>query len=151
VKTLSTLPLLERVMFLRKVPMFADLSPADLKHIAEVAAEHAYPDGEVLAEQGEPGDEMHIVVAGEIRVVVGSDGRPGREVARRASGEYVGEMALLNAAPRMASLVASGAVRTLSLDRRAFERILRERPDVSLGVMRVLSDRLRAAHAGDVS
>jgi HEAT repeat protein len=151
VKTLSTLPLLERVVFLRKVPMFADLSPADLKHIAEVAAEHAYPDGEILAEQGEPGDEMHIVVAGEIRVVVASDGRPGREVARRASGEYVGEMALLNAAPRMASLVASGAVRTLSLDRRAFERILRERPDVSLGVMRVLSDRLRAAHAGDIS
>ncbi|HEX2025525.1 MAG TPA: HEAT repeat domain-containing protein [Actinomycetota bacterium] len=151
VKTLSTLPLLERVVFLRKVPMFAQLSPADLKHIADVASEHAYPDGEVLAEQGEPGDEMHIVVAGEIRVMVAADGRPGREVARRTAGEYVGEMAILNATPRMASLVAAGPVRTLSLDRRAFERILRERPDVSLGVMRVLSDRLRAAHAGDVS
>jgi HEAT repeat protein len=151
VKTLSTVPLLERVLFLRKVPMFADLSPADLKHIAEVASEHAYPDGEVVAEQGDPGDEMHIVVAGEIRVMVAADGRPGREVARRTAGEYVGEMAILNAAPRMASLVAAGSVRTLSLDRRAFERILRERPDVSLGVMRVLSDRLRDAHAADVS
>jgi HEAT repeat protein len=151
VKTLSTVPLLERVVFLRKVPMFADLSPADLKHIAEVASEHAYPDGEVVAEQGERGDEMHIVVAGEIRVMVGGDGRPGREVARRTAGEYVGEMAILDAAPRMASLVAAGSVRTLSLDRRAFERILRERPDVSLGVMRVLSDRLRDAHAGDLS
>lgn len=150
-KTLPTVPLLERVLFLRKVPMFTDLSPADLKHIAEVVSEHAYPDGQVVAHQGEPGDEMHIVVAGEIRVMVSADGSPGREVARRAAGEYVGEMAILNAAPRMASLVAAGPVRTLSLDRRAFERILRERPDVSLGVMRVLSDRLRAAHAGDVS
>jgi HEAT repeat protein len=147
VKTLSTLPLLERVLFLRRVPMFQDLSPADLKHIAEVASEHAYPDGEIIAEQGEPGDEMHIVVSGEIRVVVGHDGGAGREVARRTSGDYVGEMAILNGASRMASLVCAGAVRTLSLDRRNFERILRERPDVSLAVMRSLSDRLREAHA----
>jgi CRP-like cAMP-binding protein len=148
VETLSTLSLLERVLFLRRVPLFADLSPADLKHIAEVASEHAYPDGEVIAEQGEPGEEMHIVVAGEIRVVVGGGAEPGHEVARRGSGEYVGEMAILGEATRMASLVCTDSVRTLSLDRRSFERILRERPDVSLGVMRVLSDRLREAHAG---
>lgn len=147
VETLSTLPLLERVLFLRKVPLFADLSPADLKHIAEVASEHTYPDGEVIAEQGEHGDEMHIVVAGEIQVVVGADGEPGHEVARRGRGEYVGEMAILGQQARMASLVCSGPVRTLSLDRRTFERILRERPDVSLAVMRVLSERLREAHA----
>ncbi len=49
VETLSTLSLLERVVFLRKVRLFAELSPPDLKHIAEVASEHAYPDGEVRA------------------------------------------------------------------------------------------------------
>ena len=147
VETLSTLPLLERVLFLRKVPLFEDLSPADLKHIAEVASEHTYPDGEVIAEQGEAGDEMHIVVAGEIRVVLGADGGPGHDVARRGRGEYVGEMAIIGEQSRMASLVCSGPVRTLSLDRRSFERILRERSDVSLAVMRVLSERLREAHA----
>jgi CRP/FNR family cyclic AMP-dependent transcriptional regulator len=143
VKTLTTVPLLDRVLCLRKVPLFTELSPADLKHVAEVAEEHAYPDGEVVAEQGEAGEEMHIVVAGEVRVVVG-----GREVARRGPGEYVGEMAILAETTRMASLVCAGPVRTLSIERRAFERILRERPDVSLAVMRVLSDRLREAHAG---
>jgi HEAT repeat protein len=147
VETLSTLSLLDRVMFLRKVRLFADLSPADLKHVAEVVAEHAFPDGEVIAEQGEAGDEMHIVVSGEIRVLVGHDGGPTDEVARRTSGEYVGEMAILTEESRMASLVCAGSVRTLSLDRRSFERILRERPDAALAVMRELSDRLRQAYS----
>jgi HEAT repeat protein len=147
VETLSTLSLLERVLFLRKVRLFADLTPADLKHVAEVASEHAFPDGEVIAEQGEAGDEMHIVVSGEIKVLVGHDDGPTNEVARRTSGEYVGEMAILSEESRMASLVCAGSVRTLSLDRRSFERILRERPDAALAVMRELSDRLRQAHA----
>ena len=149
VETLSTLSLLERVMFLSKVRLFADLPPEDLKHVAEVASEHAFPDGEVIAEQGELGDEMHVVVSGEIRVLVGRDGGPPAEVARRSSGEAVGEMAILAGESRMASLVCAGPVRTLGLDRRSFQRILRERPDVSLAVMRVLSERLREAHAGD--
>jgi HEAT repeat protein len=150
VETLSTLSLLERVLFLSKVRLFADLPPEDLKHVAEAASEHTFPDGEVIADQGEPGDDMHVVVSGEIRVVVGRDGGPPLEVARRARGEYVGEMAILGQESRMASLVCTGPVRTLSLDRRSFQRILRERPDVSLAVMRVLSDRLREAH-GDAA
>jgi HEAT repeat protein len=150
VETLSTLSLLERVLFLSKVRLFADLPPEDLKHVAEVASEHTFPDGEVIAEQGEPGDDMHVVISGEIRVVIGRDGGPPVEVARRARGEYVGEMAILGQESRMASLVCTGPVRTLSLDRRSFQRILRERPDVSLAVMRVLSDRLREAH-GDAA
>jgi HEAT repeat protein len=150
VETLSTLSLLERVLFLTKVRLFADLPPEDLKHVAEVASEHTFPDGEVIAEQGEPGEEMHVVVAGEIRVMVGHDGESPVEVARRARGEYVGEMAILGQESRMASLVCAGSVRTLSLDRPRFQRILRERPEVSLAVMRVLSERLREAH-GDVA
>jgi HEAT repeat protein len=150
VETLSTLSLLERVLFLSKVRLFAELPPEDLKHVAEVASEQTFPDGEVIAEQGEPGDDMHVVISGEIRVVIGRDGGPPLEVARRARGEYVGEMAILGQESRMASLVCIGPVRTLSLDRRSFQRILRERPDVSLAVMRVLSDRLREAH-GDAA
>jgi CRP-like cAMP-binding protein len=125
----------------------------DLKHVAESATEHAYPDGELIAEQDERGDEMHIVVSGEIRVVLGTEREPQEEVARRQPGDYVGEMAIVSEEPRMASLVAGGDVRTLSIDRKRFQRILRERPEASLAVMRVLCERLRESHArapGDV-
>jgi HEAT repeat protein/ATP/ADP translocase len=142
-ETLPSLSLMERVVFLLKVPLFAGLAPADLKAVAEVAAEHLHPDGEMIAEQGEPGDEMYVVVSGEIQVLVGADGATPVEVARRGVGDTVGEMAVVSRAPRMASLVAAGDVRTLAIDRRRFERILRDRPQVSLAVMDVLCRRLR--------
>jgi CRP-like cAMP-binding protein len=54
----------------------------------------------------------------------------------------VGEMSLLTRSPRIASLVAEGVVRTIRIGDREFESMLRERPDVALGVMRVLAQRL---------
>lgn len=147
VETLSTLSTMERVLFLRKVRLFSELPPPDLKQIAEIATEHVYPDGGVIAEQGEAGDEMHIVVSGEIRVMLARDGRADEEVARRTPGDYVGEMAIISEEPRMASLVGSGEVRTMGIDRRRFERILRDRPETSLAVMRVLCERLKESHA----
>ena len=144
-ETVTTLPLMERVLFLRNVPLFAELSPPDVKRVAEVAAERAFPDGSTIGEAGEWGDEMHVVVAGEIRVTMG--GASGEtEIARRRPGDYVGEMSIITGEPRMASLTAAGDVRTLSIDRKRFERILIERPQASLAVMRGLCLRLQEAH-----
>jgi hypothetical protein len=140
VDTLATLSVMERILFLRRVPLFGDLAPADLKQVAALAAEQAFTDGEVIAEQGEAGEEMFVIVAGEVRVLVG-----GAEVARRGRGDIVGEMAIISQEPRVATLAAAGEVRTLCLDRPSFEGLLRERPDVSLAVMRVLCARLREA------
>ena len=142
-ETLETVPLLERMMFLRKVPLFEHLSPEDLKQVAEVASEQLFADGTVVAEQGESGDDLFVVVAGEIEVE-----RDGEAVARRGPGQYVGEMAVITGSPRMASLRCRGEVRALAVDRRRFERILRERPDASLAVMRTLCERLEESYAG---
>ena len=143
VETLPSLSLMERMVFLRRVALFQDLAPDDLKHVADVSTEHAFSDGAVVAEAGDPGDELHVVVSGQIGVLVDRPGASEVEVARRGPGEYVGEMAIISRAPRMASLTARGDTRTLTIDRRRFERIIRERPEASLAVMRVLCDRLR--------
>jgi NTE family protein len=66
-----------------------------------------------------------------------------REVARRRTGDVVGEMAIISQEPRIASLVALGEVRVLAIGQRQFEGILRERPEMSLGLIRVLCMRLR--------
>ncbi len=150
VHTLQTLSLMERVLFLRRVPLFADLSPADLKHVAAIAEERFFHDGDVIARQGDPGDEMFIIVSGEVRVLEAADGgsdAPGAEVARRKPGEFVGEMALISQGPRVASLVAADHVRVLCIDQKQFEGMLRERPEISLAVMRVLIARLKESEA----
>jgi hypothetical protein len=135
---------MERVLVLRRIALFAELSPADLASVAEIAEERAFAAGDVIAVEGETGDEMHIVLEGTVEVLRGTPGAT-TEIARRGPGEVVGEMSIISRIPRVASLVADGDVRTLRIGHRAFESMLRERPDVSLAVMRVLVDRLRVA------
>lgn len=142
-ETLTTLSTMERVLLLRHVPLLADLSPADLQRVAAIATERDFVDGELICEQGETGDEMFVIVSGEVRVVVNNEGQPEKEIARRTAGDVVGEMSLISGDTRIASVVAIGDVRTLRLDRLNFESLLRERPDVALAVMRELCSRLK--------
>lgn len=142
--TLATLSTMERVLFLRKVPLFAELPPPDLAPIAAIAKERLYADGEMIAEQGDEGSEMYIIVSGAVAVVVRS-GETVRVIATRSSGDVVGEMSLMTSEPRIAGLVAEGVVRVLSIDRRRFGSILRERPDTSIAVIQVLCRRLAEA------
>jgi HEAT repeat protein len=141
--TLATLSVMDRILFLRRVRLFSDLPPSELKQVAAITDEQYYLDGEVIARQGDPGDEMYIIVSGKVLVTADAGGRSAVELARRGPGEYVGEMALISQEPRMASLVAHGDVRVLHIEQPQFEAILRERPETSLAVMRVLCARLR--------
>lgn len=141
--TLTTLSLMERIMFLKRVPLFADLPPADIKQVAAIAGEMLFANGDYLAEQGEVGNEMFVIVAGEVGVRVKSEDKPETEIARRKSGDFVGEMAIISQEPRIASLTALGDVRTLCIDRKSFEGLLRERPEVCLAVLRVICGRLK--------
>jgi CRP-like cAMP-binding protein len=150
-QTLPTISLMERVLFLRRVPLFADLQPAELKQVAAIAQERLFSDGETICRQGEAGEEMFIVISGEARVVLDAEGGQSRDLARRRPGEVVGEMAIISQEPRMASVLAAGQVRLLSIDRRSFEGMLHERPETGLAVMRVLSQRLREAQGSGAS
>jgi HEAT repeat protein len=142
--TLPTVPLVERVVFLRKVPLFAQLPPQDLQPIAAAAEEHVVPAGEVLAERGDPGDTMYIVVDGEVRVVGAAD----QELAVFGPAAVIGEMAVISSQPRVASLVAMTDVRVLELHRPAFEAILRERPETAFALMRMLCERVASLDPG---
>jgi HEAT repeat protein len=147
--TIATLSVMERILWLRRVPLLATLSPTDLKRVAAIASEHHFLDGEIIFEQDEPGDEMYVVVSGEVRVLVSSEGKGDREVARRKSGETVGEMSVISGSLRSATLAAAGDVHLLCLDQKSFEGLLRERSEVSLAVMRMLCERLRQVSQKD--
>jgi NTE family protein len=108
-----------------------------------IAAEHYFVANEMIAHQGDIGDEMYIIVSGEVHVIVETDETTRVELARRKPGEYVGEMAIISDEPRMASLIALGDVRALCINQKQFEGILRERPETCLAVMRVLCARLK--------
>ncbi|HKG53475.1 MAG TPA: HEAT repeat domain-containing protein, partial [Anaerolineales bacterium] len=72
--TLKTVSILERIMLLREIPIFADLSPEDLKHVAEVAHEEWYPQNTDIFHQGDEGNMMFVIVDGRLQVVRNMDG-----------------------------------------------------------------------------
>ena len=142
--TLATLSLMDRILFFKQVPLFADLSPIDLKQVAVIAEEELFNDGEEIMHQGDVGDVMYIIVSGEIRVSMNVNGND-KVLAIRKTSDIVGEMSIISREPRNATLVAAGDVRTLCIDKKSFEGLIRERPDVSLAVMQVLTQRLKEA------
>ena len=144
--TLQTVSTLERVLLLREVPIFADLSPEDLQKLAGIANEQWYPNSTTIFSQGDEGNEMFIIVDGQVQVVRSANGKD-QTLAQRGPGEFVGEMAIIESAPRSATLVTQGDVRTLAIEGETFKQILRERPEVSLAVLRSLSRRLREMSA----
>ncbi len=140
--TLQTISTLERVLLLREVPIFSELSPEDLQQVAAIAAEQWFPKDTVIFRQDEPGDRMYVIVDGQVEVVRSAAGTE-QVLARRGPGDFVGEMAIIDAAPRLASLVTRSDVRVLAIDGETFKAIIRERPEVSLAMLRILSRRLR--------
>ena len=140
--SINTLSMMDRILFLKRVPLFVNLSPTDLKQLAAIASEEFFPDGEVIAYKGEQGDAMFVIVSGVVRVVNEIDGNE-IELARRTTGEYVGELSIINREPRNATLIACGDVRTLSIDQKTFEGLIRERPEASIFIIQVLSKRLK--------
>lgn len=141
-ETLQTVSSLERMILLREVPLFGELTPDDLKQIADIAREQLFPAGAVLFREGEEGDELCVLASGQVSVIRGSNGNE-KVVAHRGAGEVLGEMAILDSDRRSATVRAEGDVRALVIDADAFKSILRDRPEVSLAVLRVLSRRLR--------
>jgi len=140
--TLKTISILERILLLREIPIFADLSPEDLKRVAEIAREEWYPQNTDIFHQGDEGNMMFVIVEGRLQVVRNMDGKV-QILAERGSGDFVGEMAIIESAPRSATLHTQTEVRVLAIDDETFKGILRERPEVSFAVLRSVSRRLR--------
>lgn len=128
------------VPVLAGVSLFAGLSRRDLKRIAALARPRRFPDGTKIVRAGDPGAAFYVLLDGSARVLP-----HGGRVRRLRVGDAFGEMALLDDAPRSADVVADGEVLTMTIGRRAFEKLLRSEPQLSHALLRTLAARLRAA------
>jgi diguanylate cyclase (GGDEF)-like protein len=129
---------------LAAVPLFAELDADDLREIAESTHVKSFPAGEHIFEIGEPGRSLFIVTEGSVQVRH-PDSESHFELALFGPGDFFGEMALLNDAPRSATVSAVGPVEALVLDKLDFRRLLSDRPEVGLKILEAMSVRIRAA------
>jgi CRP-like cAMP-binding protein len=137
--------MLSNLDLIRRVSLFSKLTPDQAEALASTVSKKRFKRGEVLVEQGKKSDALYIVLTGRTRVLM-TDSK-GREVilATLASGDYVGEMSLIDDAPHSATVVADQQVDVLVLGRASFLRCLGENMEMAHSVMRVLVQRLRKA------
>jgi cAMP-dependent protein kinase regulator len=128
------------VPVLEDVPLFQGLSRRHLKRIAGLARTRRFASGTTIIRAGDPGNAFYVLLDGEARVVPAA-GTP----VRLGAGAGFGEMALLDDSPRSANVVAEGEVLTMTISRRAFEKLLRSEPALAHALLRTLAARLRAA------
>lgn len=130
---------------LRNVPLFASLDEAHLGVLVPMILRTRFGRNETIIGAGDPTDSLYIVISGRLKVLMCDE--QGREVilAILGTGEFFGEMGLLDDSPRSASVVTLEPCELLSISKVDFKRTLAENSDLSLTVMRGLVKRLREA------
>jgi len=131
---------------LRSAPLFADLSDEDLERLVAGAFEESAPAGTVVFSEGDEGDKACLILEGEVEILKTSGER---EVllAVRGPGEVIGEMALLDTAPRMASVRARVDTRFLSIPKQQMDDLLATSATAGRSLFAVLLSRWRETEA----
>jgi signal transduction histidine kinase len=131
---------------LRRVPLFEELTDEDFAWIADCGDPVELAVGDVLAREGEPGDAMFVIVTGELEVVKRSR-TADVPIGVVGPGEIVGEMAMLETQPRMASVRAIAATRVVRIRGDVVLQLIRTRPSATLSMLRTVMGRLRSSEA----
>jgi CRP/FNR family transcriptional regulator, cyclic AMP receptor protein len=133
----------DRAAALAGFTIFAGMEPDSLRALAADMRPRRWAAGRMIFARGDPGDHMLAVTSGRIRLSLST--AQGREMVldTMGPGEILGEMALLDGAPRSADATAMEETACLLLPRARFEAEARRRPDIGLALARHLSARLR--------
>lgn len=136
----------EHEQVILELPLLAKLPHEDLRELAAIARVQNFRQGAVIFRQGEPGDSLHAVVEGGVRIDVVAPGGNETTMAVLGPGECFGELAILDGRPRSANAIATVPTKTLVVTRNDFIRWLTDKPKASLLLLETLSLRLRSTN-----
>ena len=132
----------EKRALLETVPLFRDCRSEVLDRLAEMTAEIAFGADAPIVQQGQVGNGLYIVVRGGVRIVAGSD-----ELARLGTGDFFGELSVIDQQPRTATVYAVGDTVCLALASWDLVSVLEQDPQLAMNLLKELAGRLRAADA----
>ena len=134
----------ERVLLLTKVPLFAYLRTDQLNKLAPLLEPVAWPQGARVFDMGDIGLEMYIITAGHIGISVEPNSSQHAFINELKAGDILGEMALIDNEPRSATAHVLEDTQALALDKEKLRGLLMSYPELGIGMLRALSQRLRS-------
>lgn len=131
----------EKVLFLKGVDLFETIAGEELSSIARITDQVDVAQQQVVFNEGDEGDAMYLIVDGKVKVHSGD-----HVFAELGERQVFGEMSILDAEPRSASITALTELTLLKIARDDFAEILAEKPEIAQGILKVLTRRLREAN-----
>jgi CRP-like cAMP-binding protein len=122
-------------------PLFSAIARRRLRALARQGTLEEYGPGDVVLQKGDPGDSLYVVLSGSAKV----RGKPAARALR--TGDYFGELGMLDGVPRSATVVATGHLHVMKLPRTAFLRIAQHEPSISLTMANTLGSQIRRLEA----
>lgn len=138
--------LFDRILFLKESGIFSKVTTDDLRHIAQALEEDVFFAGERVFDINDQGDHLYIVTEGKIGISIDPDPSKKTYFAFINPGEAFGEMNLVDDLPRSATAHVIEDTRVLSLEKSRLSGLLLSYPEISIGMMRALSLKIRQGH-----
>jgi ATP/ADP translocase len=135
---------IEKLLFLKSIPLFAALPGENLLTMADICSEEQIPADAIVIREHDEGNDLYVIVSGRVKVYSGQ-GSYERRLAELGERECFGEMALIDGEVRSASVATLEPCSFLVIRGEDFRELMLEEPALSLAVMKVLSQRLRKA------
>jgi len=136
---------MKRLLALRNVSLFSGLSLERLQAVHRITTESQYVAGDVIVREGDPGDELYLLIDGRVRVVKHMGRADEEQFATLGPGDYFGEIAVLDGRARTATVAAETDCTALVLRGARLRELVHEMPALAFDLLRVLGDRVRHA------
>jgi CRP-like cAMP-binding protein len=137
-KVIFMLTSVDRLIFVRGVPIFKELRDDFLVRLASIMDELSFPANHTIFTEGQEGRSLYIVVSGRVRVHIGN-----QEIVQLDQGTCFGEMSLFDAEPRSASVTTLEPCDCLMLTQQQLYEAIDETPGIAVNIIRLLSRRIR--------
>ena len=134
---------MDKKELLSKVGLFSGLNEEDLGRLAEFCVDLTFKKDEALIQQGDRGVGLYVISSGEVKIVKKTAGGDELDVARHGTGDFFGEMAVLDDAPRSASVVAVVDTECLFLSAWDFKARMKLHPEIAMEILPVVVKRFR--------
>lgn len=128
---------------LSDIPLFSGLPEADLRTLSSHAVTRTFPKNTIIINEGDTTDSMYIILDGRVKAFLSDE--HGKEIILdiEGPGEYFGEIALLDDAPRSASVMTLESCGFSIISKDAFKECLAKNPDIALNLIKALTRRIR--------
>ena len=135
---------IEKIICLKKVPIFENLTEEELFALSNISLEKDYKSGETIIQENQPGKELYIIVSGDVEITKLNNEKK-ISLAFLGPNNYLGEMSIFDNQPHSATATAKHNTCVLLLPEEALRDVVLDFPEIALQIIKVFCKRLRIA------